>query len=67
MKSLEELNVWGNDINDVEKFKKFKKLRKLTIERSLDDDDRKQLDLISNIPHILIKRILIIKIMIMEM
>ncbi|MDU1443491.1 MAG: cell wall-binding repeat-containing protein [Clostridium cochlearium] len=53
LKSLEELNVWGNDINDVEKFKKFKKLRKLTIERSLlDDDDRKQLDLISNIPHI---------------
>lgn len=53
LKSLEELNVWGNDINDVEKFKKFKKLRKLTIERELlDDDDRKQLDLISNIPHI---------------
>lgn len=53
LKSLEELNVWGNDINDVEEFKKFKKLRKLTIDRSLlDDDDRRQLDLISNVSHI---------------
>ena len=57
LKSLEELNVWGNDINDVEKFKKFKTLKKLTIDRSLlSDDDRRRLDLISNIPHIFDKR-----------
>ncbi|WP_052040439.1 cell wall-binding repeat-containing protein [Clostridium tetani] len=57
LKDLEELNVWGNNIKDVEKFKKFKTLRKLTIQRSLlGDDDRKQLDLISNIPHVFDKK-----------
>lgn len=57
LKDLEELNVWGNNIKDVEKFKKFKTLRKLIIQRSLlGDDDRKQLDLIANIPHIFDKK-----------
>ena len=55
--SLEELNVWANNIHDVEKFKKFKTLRKLTIDRSLlSDDDRRSLDLITNIPHIFNKK-----------